>query len=51
MRIAPLQQSDANAHWFIRQMCCTPERGGLEVRFSEFRIGPPVINDPHDIEV
>jgi hypothetical protein len=48
MRIAPLPQSDADAHWLVGSMCCTPERGGLEVRFSDSKIGLPVINDPHE---
>jgi regulation of enolase protein 1 (concanavalin A-like superfamily) len=51
MRIAPFPQSDANARWLIGPMCCTPERGGLEVRFSHFRIGPPVAKDLHDISM
>jgi regulation of enolase protein 1 (concanavalin A-like superfamily) len=30
-------------------MCCTPEREGLEVRFSEFRVGPPLGKALHDL--
>ena len=51
MRIAPLPQSAADAHWLVGPICCTPERGGLEMRLSDFKIGLPVINDPHDIAV
>ncbi|WP_321798966.1 DUF1349 domain-containing protein [Caballeronia sp. J97] len=49
MRLAPFQSSEANARWLVGPMCCTPERGGLTVRFSDFRIGPPIVKDLHDI--
>ncbi|UXS26735.1 DUF1349 domain-containing protein [Agrobacterium tumefaciens] len=33
----------------VGPMCCTPEREGLEVRFSEFRVGPPLGKALHDL--
>jgi hypothetical protein len=30
-------------------MCCTPERAGLVVRFTEFRLGPPLGRELHDL--
>ena len=33
----------------VGPMCCTPEREGLEVKFSEFYIGPPLGKDLHDL--
>ena len=32
----------------VGPMCCTPERGGLDVSFSEFWIGPARTTDLHD---
>jgi regulation of enolase protein 1 (concanavalin A-like superfamily) len=29
----------------VGPMCCSPERAGLEVRFSDFRVGPPIAPD------
>lgn len=51
MRIARFPHAHANAHWLVGPMCCTPERGGLNVRFSGFRIGPPVVKDLHDVSM
>ncbi|SAK55770.1 hypothetical protein AWB77_01654 [Caballeronia fortuita] len=54
MRIAsfaPSASRDANARWLVGPMCCTPERGGLTVRFSDFRIGPPIVKDLHDVSM
>jgi uncharacterized protein len=48
MRLAPFE---ASSGWQVGPMCCTPERGGLEVRFSDFRIGPPVVKDLHDVAI
>jgi regulation of enolase protein 1 (concanavalin A-like superfamily) len=31
----------------VGPMCCSPERAGLEVRFTEFRIGDPIPRDLH----
>ncbi|MBO9653577.1 MAG: DUF1349 domain-containing protein [Agrobacterium tumefaciens] len=33
----------------VGPMCCTPEREGLEVTFSEFHIGPPLHKALHDL--
>jgi uncharacterized protein len=30
-------------------MCCTPERGGLEVEFSTFQVTLPLGKDLHDL--
>jgi regulation of enolase protein 1 (concanavalin A-like superfamily) len=48
MRIAPFASTTASPHWLVGPMCCTPERGGLTVRFSDFKIGPPIAKDLHD---
>ena len=45
-RLAPFPRV---AHYHVGPMCCTPERAGLTVRFSEFRIGPPSDRDLHDL--
>ncbi|BCQ27739.1 DUF1349 domain-containing protein (plasmid) [Caballeronia sp. NK8] len=51
MRLAPFAASSSTARWQVGPMCCTPERGGLTVRFSDFRIGPPIVKDLHDISM
>lgn len=33
----------------VGPMCCTPEREGLEVQFSEFRVEPPLGKALHDL--
>jgi regulation of enolase protein 1 (concanavalin A-like superfamily) len=33
----------------VGPMCCTPERRGLAVLFSDFSVTPPVIRDLHDL--
>ena len=45
-RLAPFQ---ADGECRIGPMCCTPERAGLECRFSEFMIGPATSKDLHDL--
>lgn len=37
------------AHYQVGPMCCTPERAGLDVRFSQFEIGPPLGKALHDL--
>ena len=32
----------------IGMMCCTPERGGLQVTFRNFHVGPPIAKALHD---
>jgi regulation of enolase protein 1 (concanavalin A-like superfamily) len=33
----------------VGPMCCTPERSGLKISFSDFRIGPPLNKSLHDL--
>jgi uncharacterized protein len=35
--------------YFVGPMCCTPEREGLRVLFSEFRVSPPLGKPLHDL--
>lgn len=37
------------ADYLVGPMCCTPQRAGLEVLFSEFEVGPPLGRDLHDL--
>ena len=46
VRLAPFPRA---ASYLVGPMCCTPERAGLEVRFTEFRLGPPLGRDLHDL--
>lgn len=46
VRLAPFPRAAA---YLVGPMCCTPERAGLAVRFSEFRLGPPLGRDLHDL--
>ena len=46
LRLAPFPKAAA---YQVGPMCCTPERAGLAVEFSEFRVGPPAIKDLHDL--
>jgi regulation of enolase protein 1 (concanavalin A-like superfamily) len=46
MRLAPFPKSKTYA---VGPMCCTPERAGLEVAFSDFTVGPPLGKDLHDL--
>lgn len=46
VRLAPFPRVDACT---VGPMCCTPERAGLEVRFSDFRLGPPLGRALHDL--
>ncbi|MDR5836878.1 DUF1349 domain-containing protein [Caballeronia sp. LZ034LL] len=50
MRLAPFP-AHSGSGWHVGPMCCTPERGGLEVRFSDFKIGPPVVKGLHDVAI
>jgi uncharacterized protein len=51
MRLAPFSSRTSPARWRVGPMCCTPERSGLNVRFSDFRIGPPILRDLHDVSL
>lgn len=46
LRLAPFP---AAAAYQVGPMACTPERGGLEVAFSDVRILPPTERDLHDL--
>ncbi len=40
---------DVSAGYSIGPMCCSPERAGFKVAFSEFSIGPPLAKGLHDL--
>jgi uncharacterized protein len=46
VRLAPFPPADA---YLVGPMCCTPERAGLVVAFSDVRLGPPLGRDLHDL--
>ncbi|WP_041208315.1 DUF1349 domain-containing protein [Aeromonas jandaei] len=46
LRLAPFPPSKS---CFIGVMCCTPERQGLAVRFSDLRLTPPLGMALHDL--
>lgn len=46
LRLAPFPEA---GHYRVGPMCCTPERGGLEVAFSHFTVGPVQRKDLHDL--
>ena len=46
LRLAPFPRT---ASYRVGPMCCTPERAGLEVVFSDFTVGPPSAKDLHDL--
>ena len=46
LRLAPFPPSES---CFIGVMCCTPERQGLTVRFSDLRLTPPLGKALHDL--
>lgn len=46
LRLAPFPSA---AHYFVGPVCCTPERGGLNVEFSSFMGGAPLQKDLHDL--
>ena len=46
LRLAPFPVA---ARYLVGPMCCTPERGGLQVAFSQFAVGPAVVKDLHDL--
>jgi regulation of enolase protein 1 (concanavalin A-like superfamily) len=46
LRLAPFPVA---ARYLAGPMCCTPERGGLEVAFSQFSIAPAQQKDLHDL--
>ncbi|WP_421250521.1 DUF1349 domain-containing protein [Aeromonas sp. 600584] len=46
LRLAPFPSGE---RCFIGVMCCTPERQGLVVRFSDLRLTPPLGKALHDL--
>ncbi|MBL6079720.1 DUF1349 domain-containing protein [Belnapia sp. T18] len=46
VRLAPFPRA---ASYVVGPMCCTPERAGLVVRFLDFRLGPPLGRELHDL--
>lgn len=46
VRLCPFPEA---ASYRVGPMCCSPERAGLEVRFSEWKIGPPLGRALHDL--
>jgi regulation of enolase protein 1 (concanavalin A-like superfamily) len=46
VRLAPFPKAIS---YRVGPMCCTPERAGLRVRFSSFRLTPPLAKDLHDL--
>ena len=46
VRLAPFPRASS---YQVGPMCCTPERAGLAVRFSEFRLSEPLGKDLHDL--
>ena len=46
LRLAPFPVCDG---YLVGPMCCTPQRAGLEVTFSEFSVGPALGKDLHDL--
>ncbi|EJS44472.1 ree1p [Saccharomyces arboricola H-6] len=46
VRLAPFPVSD---HYFVGPMACTPERGGLNVAFSEWSLTAPLGKALHDL--
>ena len=46
MRLAPFGKAGS---YLVGPMACTPERAGLKVAFSSFRLTPPLGKDLHDL--
>ncbi|PPT78760.1 regulation of enolase 1 [Xanthomonas arboricola pv. populi] len=46
VRLCPFPVANA---YQVGPMCCTPERAGLKVRFSDWTLGPPLGKDLHDL--
>jgi len=46
LRLAPFPAAE---RYLVGPMCCTPERGGLEVLFSDFTVTPPTDKALHDL--
>ena len=46
VRLCPFPKAESYA---VGPMCCTPERAGLEVNFSDFQVTAPAGRDLHDL--
>ncbi len=46
VRLAPFPVAD---DYLVGPMACTPEREGLEIRFSDWKLTPPLGKDLHDL--
>lgn len=46
LRLCPFPKAE---RYFVGPMACTPERGGLDVRFSDWSLGPHLGKDLHDL--
>jgi regulation of enolase protein 1 (concanavalin A-like superfamily) len=46
IRLCPFPKAE---NYLVGPMCCTPERAGLTVLFSEFQVGKPLGRDLHDL--
>ncbi|MCK1654788.1 DUF1349 domain-containing protein [Bradyrhizobium sp. 149] len=46
VRLAPFPEAD---RYLVGPMACTPERAGLKVEFSSFRLTPPLGKGLHDL--
>lgn len=46
MRLCPFPKAEK---YLVGPMCCTPERAGLSVTFSEFHLSDPLRKDLHDL--
>lgn len=46
LRLCPFPVAQS---YLVGPMCCTPEREGLKVRFSDFHVGPPLGKALHDL--
>lgn len=46
LRLAPFPQAE---RYLVGPMCCTPQRAGLEVAFSDFSVQAALAKDLHDL--
>ena len=46
LRLAAFPRAES---YRVGPMCCTPERAGLTVQFSDWQLGPPLGKDLHDL--
>ncbi|MGV7959629.1 DUF1349 domain-containing protein [Photorhabdus tasmaniensis] len=47
LRLSPFLEDKQRV--FVGAMCCSPERQGLQVKFSDFRLTPPIKKPLHDL--